>query len=85
MCQHMWHFIILKALNQLISRPVLPTTDHVTCMGFMVGWVFIYQIKVLLFLCHTHNFPKDKILMNKAFEALEGLNNVTFESIPGAW
>ena len=48
----------------------------------MVGRIFIYHIKVLLLLCSTNDFLKDKVLMNKAFEALEGLNNVTFESIP---
>jgi hypothetical protein len=74
-------FLILKAISQLVPRPIFHILDNLSCAAFMVGGVLICKIKVCFILSSTDDFTKYKILMYEAFESLECLNDVAFKLI----
>ena len=57
-CRWCWSFIILKTLNKVVLRPILPIVDDLTCISFIVGEVLICEIKVLFILAGTGHIMK---------------------------
>ena len=57
-CRWCRSFVILKTLNKVVPRPILPIVDDLTCIGFIVGRVLICKIKVLFVLAGAGHITK---------------------------
>ena len=57
-CRWCRSFIILKTLNKVVPRPILPIVDHLTRISFIVGRVLICKIKVLFVLAGAGHITK---------------------------
>ena len=57
-CRWCRSFVILKTLNKVVPRPILPIADDLTHIGFIVGRVLICKIKVLFVLAGAGHITK---------------------------
>src|SRR6266404_596597 len=64
-----------------LARPIVLFLDDIVCVGLLISRFLVFEVEACFLLPGSSVFTEQIILMDEGLEALEGLNNVTLESV----